>query len=101
MANKSNRKNRPRSVNGVINKIKYLSEVGDYIYRGERKKYRKISSALYREYFDNEDINVNFKGFDLRAVQRGMLNIAKKHIGEPPQGLVEDFCKYAHQAQGY
>ena len=38
-----------------------------------------------------EDIKIDFEGFDLRAVQRGMLNVAKKHVGEPPQGLFEDF----------
>ena len=36
-------------------------------------------------------ILVDFKDFDLRDVQRGMLHVAKKHIGEPPQGLSEDF----------
>ena len=90
MGNKSNRNNRPRSVNGVINKIKDLSEDGDYIYRGERKPYKRVSSALYREYFD-DDISVDLQGFDLRVVQREILKDAKKHVGEPPQGLFEDF----------
>ena len=89
--------NTPNSVNqaidDIINEIKKKSERGNYIYRGERKKHCKISSALYREYFDDEDINIDFEDFDLRAVQRGMLNTAKKHVGEPPQGLFEDFTK--------
>ena len=85
MPNKSNRKNRPRSVNGIINKIRDLAEVGDYIYRGERKDYEKVSSALYREY---EDIDI--ESFNLRRVQREMLMDAKKHIGEPPQALFDD-----------
>ena len=78
-------------LNDIINEIKRKSEHGDYIYRGERKKYCKISSALYREYFDDENIKIDFEGFDLRAVQRGILSVAKKHVGEPPQGLFEDF----------
>ena len=93
MENKSNSKNQPLTIDDIINEIKSKSEDGDYIYRGERKKYCKISSALYREYFDNEDINVDFEGFDLRAVQRGMLTIAKKHVGEPSQGLFADFTE--------
>lgn len=88
MENKSNIENQR---DNIIKEIKRKSEGGDYIYRGERKDYPKISSALYREYFDDEDIKIDFKGFDLRDVQRGMLNIAKKHVGESPQGLFEDF----------
>lgn len=86
----TNSENSESTIDDLINEIKSKSEDGDYIYRGERKKHYKISSALYREYFDNEDINVDFEGFDLRAVQRGMLTIAKKHVGEPPQGLFDD-----------
>ena len=95
MANKSNSENQSPTIddiiNDIINEIKDKSSDGDYIYRGERQPHCKISSALYREYFDNEDINVDFESFDLRAVQRGMLNVAKMHVGEPPQGLFEDF----------
>ena len=91
MANKSNSENQSPTIDDIINEIKMKSSDGDYIYRGERQPHCKISSALYREYFDNEDINVDFESFDLRAVQRGMLNVAKKHVGEPPQGLFEDF----------
>ena len=100
MGNKSDNVNQPLTIDDIINEIKNKSEDGDYIYRGERKKHCKISSALYREYFDNEDINVDFKDFDLRAVQRGMLHVAKKHIGEPPQGLSEDFIR-RHSRQRY
>ena len=93
MNNKSNSENRSPTIDDIINEIKRKSEHGDYIYRGERQPHCKISSALYREYFENEDINVDFEGFDLRAVQRGMLSVAKKHVGEPPQGLFEDFTE--------
>ena len=91
MENKSNSKSHQLTVDDIINEIKSKSEDGDYIFRGEHKNHCKISSALYRKYFDNENINVDFKNFDLRNVQREMLQIAKKHIGEPPQGLFEDF----------
>lgn len=85
MKNKSSSK----TIDDIINEIKSRSTDGNYIYRGEPKKYPKISSTLYREYFDDKDINIDFEGFDLRNVQREMLSVAKKHIGEPPQGLFE------------
>ena len=77
------------TIDDIINEIKMKSEDGDYIYRGEPEKYCKISSTLYREYFNDENTHIDFEGFDLRNVQREMLNVAKKHIGEPPQDLFE------------
>ena len=90
MNNTPNSVDQSLTIDDIISEIKSKSEQDDYIYRGEPKKYPKISSTLYREYFDDEDINVDFEGFDLRNVQREMLNVAKKHIGEPPQGLFEN-----------
>ncbi|MDE0313354.1 MAG: FRG domain-containing protein [Candidatus Poribacteria bacterium] len=87
MNDKTNSENQSRTIDEIINEIKQKSSNGDYIYRGERKQHCKISSALYREYFDDKNINVDLQGLDLRNVQRGMLNAAKKHIGESPQGL--------------
>ena len=77
------------TIDDIINEIKMKSEDGDYIYRGEPEKYCKISSTLHREYFNDENTHIDFEGFDLRNVQREMLNVAKKHIGEPPQDLFE------------
>ena len=101
MGNKPNSKNQQLTIDDIINEIKSKSEDGDYIFRGEHKNHCKISSALYRKYFDNKKINVDFKNFDLRNVQREMLQIAKKHIGEPPQGLfVDSIGRYTrHVAQ--
>lgn len=45
MRNKSSSKNRVVTVDDVINEIKSKSADGDYIYRGERKKYPKVSST--------------------------------------------------------
>ena len=88
----TNSENSESTIDDIINEIKQKSEYGNYIYRGENnKEYCKISSTLYREYFNDEDVNIDFKEFDLRRVQREMLHVAKKHIGEPPQGLFEEF----------
>ena len=83
--------NQSLTIDDIINEIKQKSAPGDYIYRGERKSYKRVSSALYREYFDDA-ISVDFQGFDLRDVQREILSAAKKHIGETPPGLFEDFA---------
>ena len=90
MNNTPNSVNQSLTIDDIINEIKTRSKHGEYIYRGEPEKYCKISSTLYRKYFDDTNINIDFQGFDLRNVQREMLNVAKKHIGEPPQGLFEN-----------
>ena len=92
MNDKSNSKNQEPTIDDIINEIKSKSTSADYIYRGERKKYCKVSSALYREYFDDEDINIDFEGFDLMYAQKSMLKIAQKHIGGPPKRVLEDFA---------
>ena len=87
MQNKLNSKSRTAAIDDIINEIKSKSADGDYIYRGERKKYQKISSALYREY--TEVINV--EGFDLIYAEKEMLKVVRNHIGESPVGPLEDF----------
>lgn len=87
-----NSENSESTVDNIINEIKQKSEDGHYIYRGENnKEYSKISSTLYREYFNDEDPNIDLKDFDLRIAQREILNVAKRHIGQPPQGIFDDF----------
>ena len=90
MNNTPNSVNQSLTIDDIIGEIKSKSEQDDYIYRGEPEKYCKISSTLYREYFNDENTHIDFEGFDLRNVQKEMLNVAKKHIGEPPQGLFEN-----------
>ena len=92
MNNKSNSENQPRTIDDIMNEIKQKSTDGDYIYRGERKEHSKISSSLYREYIKiRKHINIkNVEGFDLRIVEKGMLKIAKKHIGGPPKRVLDD-----------
>ena len=90
MHNQSISTNQLQEIEGVINEIKRKSFNGDYIYRGERKPHDDVSSALYREYLNNENFNINFDDFDLTDVQKEMLTIAKKHMGEPPKRHRED-----------
>ena len=54
------------SLNEVLKIIKELAEIsagGNYIYRGERKHYDKVSSSLYHQY-------QGLKGLDIEVVQK-------------------------------
>ena len=104
MANQSISENQLEEIEKIINEIKNKSSSGDYIYRGERKKYDDVSSALYREhmkyyehmknheYMKNGQyfIQVTLGNLDFRTVQREKLQAAKRHIGDPPQDIYED-----------
>ena len=93
MNNKSNSKNQPLTVDDIINEIKQKSSDGDYIYRGERKNHKKVSSALYREYIKiRKHIKIDVENFDLTIVEKEMLKVAKKHIGGAPKRVLEDFA---------
>ena len=90
MNNKSNSKNQESTIDDIINEIRQKSADGDYIYRGERKHHRRVSSAFYREY----RIKIRSKNFDLRIAEKEMLNAAKKHIGEPSEHLNEGLPEF-------
>ena len=96
MRNKSNSKSEAVTIDSIINEIRSKSADGDYIYRGEREKYEKISSSLYRKYADIINPEEFYPGgFDLIRAQKGMLKVAKDHIGESPVGPLEDFIDIA------
>ena len=86
MAKKSNRVKQEPTIDDIIDKIKQKSADGDYIYRGERKRHRKISSAFYREC-----AKIDSEHFDLRDAQKEMLDTAKKHTAKSPIGLLADY----------
>ena len=69
-----------KSVLDLISEIALKSEGDQYIYRGERKPYPKVSSSLYRRY---EDIDT--EGFDIEVVQEEILEQARvyaRYTGE-------------------
>ena len=76
MSNQSNTSNnKPQTVQDIINKIEQKSKGGDYIYRGESQCYDQVSSNLWREYA------VDVEHFDIEAIQREILEEAKKYKG--------------------
>ena len=96
MRNNLNSKNRESTVDNIINEIESKAADGDYIYRGEPKRYPKVSSSLYREYAE-----IDIETFDLTEAQSEMLKIAREHIGESPVGPLEDFMDIVDEVRGY
>ena len=76
--NTTNESNTPTDLSRVLEKITEIAEKsakGDYIYRGEAKCHKKISSTLYREYED--DIEAEY--FDIEIVQKEILREAREY----------------------
>ena len=73
-----------KKVQNIIHEIEQKSKGGGYIYRGERKHHKNVSSKLYRDFKIKED------HFDIERVQTEMLAAAKKHIGHLPQDFRVD-----------
>ena len=94
MAKKSNRVKQEPTIDDIIDEIKQKSADGDYIYRGERKRHKKISSAFYRDYFEGKGINIDIEDFDLIIAEKEMLRTVKNHIGEPPKASLENFVNF-------
>ena len=59
----------------LLRGIRKKSPQGEYVYRGEPKKYKKISSALYRKYEDK----IETEEFNLQIAQEEMLEQVKKY----------------------
>ena len=59
----------------LLRDIREKSPQGEYIYRGELQKYKKISSALYRKY----EANIEAEEFSLQIAQGEMLKQVKEY----------------------
>ena len=70
----------------ILAKIREITEKSsdsDYIYRGESKHYKKVSSTLYRQYEDD----IEAEDFDIEVAQNEMLTEAKDYIHETDEGF--------------
>ena len=70
----------------ILAKIREITEKSsdsDYIYRGEPKHYKKVSSTLYRQYEDD----IEAEDFDIEVAQNEMLTEAKDYIHETDEGF--------------
>lgn len=77
---------KPRTVDGILRKLKEKSDIGEYLYRGEPEHYQekpyfgKVSSNLYRVFLEDEEIEVEDDQFEIEAIQAEMLDIANHFI---------------------
>ncbi len=72
--------NEPSTVDEILRKIEEKAGTGEYIYRGESKHFETVSSNLYRVFLEREDFDIAAEYFDIEAVQKGMLEAAKKYL---------------------
>ena len=70
--------NYPDDIKEKIGEIEKNSANSDYIYRGEPKRHKKVSSTLYRQYSKE----IEAKNFDIEIAQDKMLEEAKDYIRE-------------------
>ena len=79
-----------------IGEIARAASNGSFIFRGEPKCYREISSSLYREYKTLlEPFGV--AGFDIRSVQEEIIADAARHAGDlAPQDILSQLQHYGH-----
>ena len=66
-----------------VNELAQKAARGDYLYRGEPRRYREVSSGLYRKYQ-----KVKAAMFDIAVVQDEMLQEAKRFIGETDEDAI-------------
>ena len=84
----------PDELNRVLEKTREIAEKsagGDYIYRGEPKCYKKVSSTLYREY----EGKIAAESFEIDVVQEEILDEARKYTRETADAL-ETLAKLQH-----
>ena len=74
----------PDAVLRIVRELASRSYRNNYMYRGERKEYSKVSSSLYRRYAD-----IEAEGFDIEVVQEEILAQARGYTRYT--GEVDDF----------
>ena len=90
MKNQSSPQNDLNAVLGIIGKIAKKSDSGNYIYRGEPRRYRKVSSSLWcvcKRKMKTED-------FDIQAIEEPILDSAKNYT--PEQEEIEIWAELQH-----
>ena len=60
----------------MVTELAQKAAGGDYLYRGEPKRYRRVSSSLYRKYR-----KIKAEEFDIASVQEEILQESKRFIG--------------------
>ena len=90
MKNQPNLQNDLNAVLEIIGKIAEKSESGNYIYRGEPRRYRKVSSSLWRVCKSK----MKTENFDIQAIEAQILDSAKDYT--PEQEEIEIWAELQH-----
>ena len=90
MENQSNPQDDLSPILGIIGKIAKKSDSGNYIYRGEPRHHRKVSSSLWRECKKK----MRTEDFDIQAIEGLILDSAKNYTLE--QGDIEIWAELQH-----
>ena len=90
MKNQSNSKDDLNAVLEIIREIAEKSDSGSYIYRGEPRRYRKVSSSLWRVC----KRKMKTENFDIQAIEGPILESAKNYTSE--QEEIEIWAELQH-----
>ena len=90
MKNQSNPQNDLNAVLKILREIAEKSDAGNYIYRGEPRRHRKVSSSLWREC----KRKMRTEDFDIQAIEESILELAKDYTLE--QEEIEIWAELQH-----
>lgn len=80
---------KPRTVDGILRKLKEKADTGKYLYRGEPEHYQdepycgKVSSNFYRIFLDDGNFDVNAGYFDIEELHTAVLSVSKQFARKP------------------
>ena len=80
---------KPRTVDGILKKLKEKSDIGGYLYRGEPKHFQddpycgKVSSNFYRIFLDDGNFDVEAEHFDIEELQTAVLSTSEQFSRKP------------------
>ena len=84
---------KPRTVDGILKKLKEKSDSGEYLYRGEPEHFQdapycgQVSSNFYRIFLDDRNFDVETEHFDIEELQTAVLSISKQFSRKPVSEL--------------
>lgn len=84
---------KPRTVDGILRKLKEKAGTGEYFYRGEPEHFQddpycgKVSSNFYRKFLKNKSFDVETEYFDIEELQTVVLSISKQFSRKPVSEL--------------
>ena len=90
MESQSNPQDNLNAVLEIIGKIAEKSDSSNYIYRGEPRRHRKVSSSLWRECKRKMRTEV----FDIQAIEESILELARNYT--PEQEEIEIWAELQH-----